>query len=529
MAIKSEKSIIEEAVLLAESWQHQANGLLTPFEKTLQNQMARLLSHPKDKIILTQMIDQSFRSASPARVADQANYLLNSYGVPDFFSAAEKLLMHAFMGIGRHLPQITIPKMVEKMREDILLEPISSEVTDRRTGRPSTATIAFTLSYEGKNPGNVQRVANVIASLFLEENLRIREKQVTETSEFLEKEMEKVKANLSELEAKIAVFKTAHMNELPDLLQVNMQSLNNIESNIGRLNEQLRNLKEREGYLQTQLASIPLGIEEEKRDKVRLAELKLQLVQLNTRFSDQYPDVIKTKAEIAELEKQVNDKSVKTDNPGHSDNPPDNPAYITLASQLSSTQADILSTQRQIQEADKMANLYRQRILNTPKVEEAYKAILIERDNTQAKYNDLMRKHMEAKVAQGLEKDQKGERFTLIEPARLPETPYKPNRLAIMLIGMVLGIGAGVGWASLREFTDHAIRDSESLVLATSFPVLGSIPEIVTEEDIQRKKRKRVIIIVALILSAVVGLIVFHLLVMDLNVFWAKLVRKVGM
>ena len=423
----------------------------------------------------------------------------------------------------------TTEEIVEKMREDLLLEPISSEVTDRRTGRPSTATIAFTLSYEGKNPGNVQRVANVIASLFLEENLRIREKQVTETSEFLEKEMEKVKANLSELEAKMAVFKTAHMNELPELLQVNMQSLNNLESTIGRLSEQLRNLKEREGYLQTQLASVPLEFEEENRDKVRLAELKVQLVHLTTQFSDQYPDVIKTKAEIAELEKQVNDKSVKTDNPGHSDNPPDNPAYITLASQLSSTQADILSTQRQIQEADKMRNLYRQRILNTPKVEEAYKAILIERDNTQAKYNDLMRKHMEAKVAQGLEKDQKGERFTLIEPARLPETPYKPNRLAIMLIGMVLGIGAGVGWASLREFTDHAIRDSGSLALATSFPVLASIPEIVTEEDIQRKKKKRVIMIVALVLSAVVGLIVFHLLVMDLNVFWAKLMRKVSL
>jgi succinoglycan biosynthesis transport protein ExoP len=423
----------------------------------------------------------------------------------------------------------TTEEIVEKMREDILLEPISADIADRRTGRSSVATIAFTLSYEGKNPGTVQRVANVIASLFLEENLRVREKQATETSEFIEKEMEKVKADLSELEAKMTVFKTAHMNELPDLLQVNMQSLNNHESSIGRLSEQLRNLKEREGYLQTQLASVPLEFEEGKRDKVRLAELKVQLVHLNTRFSDQYPDVIKTKAEIAEIEKQVNDKSVKTDNPGHSNDPPDNPAYITLASQLSSTQADILSTRRQIQEAEKTADMYRRRITNTPKVEEAYKAILIERDNTQAKYNDLMRKHMEARVAQGLEKDQKGERFTLIDPARLPETPYKPNRLAIVLIGLVLGVGAGVGWASLREFTDHAIRDSIGLALATGYPVLASIPEIITEEDIRLKRRKRVIMIVALVLSVITGLIVFHFLVMDLNVFWAKLMRKLSL
>jgi len=135
-----------------------------------------------------------------------------------------------------------------------------------------------------------------------------------------------------------------------------------------------------------------------------------------------------------------------------------------------------------------MADIYRQRIANTPKVEEAYKAILIERDNTQAKYDDLMRKHMEARVAQGLEKEQKGERFTLIEPARLPENPFKPNRKAILLIGLVLGMGAGVGWASLREFTDFSIRSSDTLALNTSFPVLASIP--VEQDKVDKMKEK---------------------------------------
>jgi polysaccharide chain length determinant protein (PEP-CTERM system associated) len=416
----------------------------------------------------------------------------------------------------------TNEEIVAKMRDDIILEPISADVVDRRTGRPSEATIAFTLSYEGKDPRIVQRISNTLATIFLEENLQVREKQATETSEFLEQEMDKVKAKLTELEAKMAAFKEAHVNELPDLLQVNMQSLNNIESNIQRLSEQLRSTKEREGYLMIQLAGVPRT--EEKRDKTRLDELKVQLVHLQTRFSGQYPDVIKTRAEIAELEKRL--KTTRAVIKNQENDQSDNPAYITLASQLSSTQADIASIKRQILEAEKTVGVYRQRIANTPKVEEAYKAILIERDNTQAKYNDLMRKHMEAMVAQGLEKGQKGERFTLIDPARLPETPDKPNRLAIMLIGMVLGIGAGVGWASLREFTDLSIRDSESLVLATSFPVLGSIPDIKTEEDLQKEKKKRITIIIGMALCIVAGLIVFHFLVMDLNVFWAKLMRK---
>ena len=415
-------------------------------------------------------------------------------------------------------------EIVDKMREDIILEPISAEVNDRRTGRPSTATIAFTLSYEGKNPNIVQKVANVLTSLFLEENLKQREKQATETSEFLENELEKIKTRLAEIDARMASYKSEHMNELPELLQVNMQSLNNMESTIARFNEQLRNLKEREGYLQTQLVSIPH--EEEKTDKTRLAELKVQLVYLQTRFSDQYPDVVKTKNEIAKLEKRVYSKDDK--NPSEANRTPDNPAYITLASQLSSTQAEIQSVKQQIKEAGERADEYRKRIANTPRVEETYKAIRIELENTQLKYNDLMRKHMEAKVAQGLEQEKKGERFSLIDPARLPEIPYKPNRLAIMLIGLVLGIGAGVGMASLREFTQQGIYDVTSLAAATSFPVLASIPEIEIPKDTARKKRNLIITIVAIAVLVIVGILLFHFFVMDLNIFWAKLMRKVG-
>jgi len=418
----------------------------------------------------------------------------------------------------------TTEEIMAEMKDDITLEPISTDVVDRRTGRPSVATIAFNLSYEGKDPQTVQRVSNTLASLFLEENYQVRERLATETTDFLEQETEKVKKTLAELDSSLAEFKEAHVNELPELIQVNMQSLNNIESNIQRLWEQLRSMKEREGYLQTQLASIPRT--DEKADKQRLDELKVQLVHLQARYSDKYPDVIKTQAEIAELENRLKvSKSVLKTN---EDNPSDNPAYITLDSQLSSTQAEITSIKKQIKEAEKSADKYRRRITNSPKVEEVYKSLLNERNNTQAKYDDLMRKHMEAEVAQGLEKEQKGERFTIIDPARLPELPDKPNRLAIILIGMVLGIGAGVGWASFREFTDPSVRNSESLFEATSFPVLASIPEIKTREDSERERKKRKTLIVSFIVIVVVAVLVFHFLVMDLNIFWAKLMRNLG-
>jgi RHH-type proline utilization regulon transcriptional repressor/proline dehydrogenase/delta 1-pyrroline-5-carboxylate dehydrogenase len=110
--------IVEDAVALAEVWQNRANALLTAEEKGIAQQMKGLVAHPLDKVVLTQLIDQSFRSENTARVADQINYLLTKYGVPDFFSSVERLLAQMFMGFGRYIPSISVPKMIEKMRHD---------------------------------------------------------------------------------------------------------------------------------------------------------------------------------------------------------------------------------------------------------------------------------------------------------------------------------------------------------------------------------------------------------------------------
>lgn len=110
--------IINEAIDLAKTWQNRANELLTVEEKGIAEQMMRLLTHPLDKVILIKMIDQSFRSHNPGRVADQINSLLKKYGVPDFFSSVEKLLVQMFLGLGRYIPSISVPKVIEKMRHD---------------------------------------------------------------------------------------------------------------------------------------------------------------------------------------------------------------------------------------------------------------------------------------------------------------------------------------------------------------------------------------------------------------------------
>jgi succinoglycan biosynthesis transport protein ExoP len=437
----------------------------------------------------------------------------------------------------------TIDEITTKMRADIELKMISANVLDKRTKRSKNATIAFTLSYQGRNPGVVQRVAGTLTSLFLEENIKVRERQVQETAEFLENELEKIQTRLGEVETRIAVFKQENINQLPELLQANIQSLDRLETAIAGLEEQRRSLNERRVYLQTELTAIVAYLETEdegdgtgKSEKIidperqRLELLKLEYNSLQSRYSDQHPDVIKIKAEIDRLETQLADqpqpKVANKATKKKDDKKIINPAYTTLKMELALNMREIASVKRMIKSYREKANQYRRRIETTPLIEGPYRALFRQRDNLQAKANDLLKKLMESRIAQGLEKAQKGERFTIIDPARRPGKPFKPNRLAIVLVGIVLGIGAGCGLVVLREVTDTSVWNARDLSRISGLPVLGSIPQMETEVEIKKRRVKRYAVAAAVVVITIAGALGVHFFVMDIKVIIATLIRR---
>ena len=416
---------------------------------------------------------------------------------------------------------VTMEEIVTKMTKDIKFATISADVLDPRSGRPSQATIAFSVSYTGTTPESAQLVANELSSLYMEENLKEREKQSVGTSKFLKEEMQTIHTSLAGIEGKIASFKQSNINSLPELSGVNMQAFDQADRDIKQLNDQLRTLREREGYLQSQLSSVQPELATS--DKEALRQLRLRQGDLKSRFSDQYPDVVKTKAEIKALEMQI--KSANMDPSG---NKPDNPAYITLDSQLAGVRSEIESARRQISDVVSRRESYQKRIMASPRVEEGYKNLLVERNNLQQKYDDLSRKAMEAKMAHGMEKEQLGERFTLVDPARLPERPFSPNVPAILLIGLILGLGSGVGMAALKESGDQSVRSADDLARITGFPVLVTVPAIITLKDKLSAARKRRWLLIALVVGVVVSIGIVHFFIMDLEVLWARLSRKLA-
>ncbi|MGI6657050.1 MAG: GNVR domain-containing protein [Desulfobulbus sp.] len=420
----------------------------------------------------------------------------------------------------------TPEEVVAKMRSDVQVEMLNADVFDPRTGRPATVTTAFTVTYAGKEPRSVLRVTDTLTSLFLEENLQARQQQVSETSAFLASEAQRIKEELAGVEKEIALFKEEHINELPELFQVNKQILDTIERNIDQANGELRSLKEREALLAAQMAGVLPSVEavtSRNREAETLQELRLQLAGLRQRYTDAYPDIAILKSQIAELEqRQASGATLSTE----ANRQPDNPAYVTLKAQIAATRAEMQMVRKQVESLEARANIYRKRIEATPHVEGEYLALVNHRNALQTKYNDLTIKHQEAKVAQELEKDQKGERFTLIDPARLPEQPVRPNRLLVVVFGVILASGVGVGCAALREMTDQSVRSAEMLAALVKAPVLATIPRIVTQEERQRQQKRRVVLAVSLVTTLIVAVLLVHFFVMDLDVLWAKASRR---
>ena len=152
-------------------------------------------------------------------------------------------------------------------------------------------------------------------------------------------------------------------------------------------------------------------------------------------------------------------------------------------------------------------------------------ALMRDYQNAHAKHQEVMNKILEARIAEGMEEHQKGEKFTLIDPASFPEKPVSPKRLLIFLAGLLCSLGAGLGSVALAEHLDHSVNNSDDLARLTGLPVLGSIIRIQTQEDIVRAQRKRKLIWVVSGFSLIIGLVLFHLLYMDLWILAAKLLR----
>jgi uncharacterized protein involved in exopolysaccharide biosynthesis len=491
--------------------------------------------------------------------------------------------------------------LLKQMSKDIGLKMISADVIDPRSGRPTSATIAFEVSYTSVNPELAAKVANELTTLYLSENLNNRTQTARDAAQFLESEGDRLNRHIGELEADLAKFKDKHSQQLPELTTLNMQLMDRVEEELRTQEARKSSLEQQRVYLEAQLVqlkpnsaifsetgerilssadrlkmarsqldsakavygrdhpdvirlqrevsgleqgvsaaeaarSVPTGAAFDGNDlKRRLQSAQAALALAESRYGPEHPDRIRLQREVESLQAQVAaaagaDTAAPATNTSRKLKPieADNPAYVQIQAQLSGTVNDIDATDEQIRKLRVQVAEYRQNLSLGPQVEQQYRELLRDYDNTKLKYMEVRSKETEAKAAQNLETDRKGERFTLIDPPLPPEEPVSPNRRLIIALGLLLSVGLAVGLLYLLENVDRSVRGRFDLLSLTGVPPLALVPHIQTDSDRRAERRRMRLVVTGAMASLTIAVALTHFLYRPLDVLWFTLARRMG-
>jgi len=431
----------------------------------------------------------------------------------------------------------TLPRedVIAKMRADISVNVLS----DLGGGQDLQA---FRIVYRGKEPRLVAEVANALASLFIEENLKAREEQATGTADFLQNQLQETRKRLEAQEAKLKDFKLQHLGEMPEQQTADLQILGQLQSQLQLESDALDRAQQQKSYLQSMLPAtapvvdldevVPAAPKATERQgpKSPLTIHKEQLAKLQTIFTDKYPAVQRFKKQI-EAEEALEaarppqaPASSGAAAPGSAEPAPAPPAptaaqaaprpskYFNpvVESQLKQLDDEVTKHKEERQRLSKLVSSYQGKLEAIPVREQQISDLVRDYEISKANYGQLLEKQLSAETATQLEIRQKGERFSILDPAQPAERPSKPNRILINAGGSLGGLALGLLLALATEFLGMSITAPAQITEITNLPVLEVIPLIRTYAD--KRLRKRLLVLVVSTAAGVIGCAILILL-----------------
>ena len=368
-------------------------------------------------------------------------------------------------------------------RED-LIEMLRKDIEIKVMGDSKKGGDAFSINYTGKDPYVTMQVTNTLASFFIDENLKAREQYAEGTSEFLSNELDRAKQDLEVQERALRRFKESRMGSLPEQLEANLRTLDRLQMELQSLNIAMRAAEERK-IVQEEAAGAAVNSPSAGGRQVSLeAELERlnnELAFLRSTYKESYPDIIIVKNRIQDIESRIEARESPSDKDGADAKKPARTygggEYKAQIAALSEREAGV---RRQIKE-------YEKRVEDSPANEQRMSDLHRDYDISFKNYQTLLEKKLNARLAENMEKRQKGERFKVIDPANLPERPYKNDKMKVAFGGLAAGVGAGLGLIFMMEYLNPAFRKPEELEAVLPYQVLASIP--VFQKKQTEKKR----------------------------------------
>ena len=389
---------------------------------------------------------------------------------------------------------------------------------------------AFRIQYSGGDPQLVSQVTNELASLFIEENLKAREQQAQGTSEFLTNQMEETKKTLEDQEAKLKDFRLKHIGEMPEQQSADLQILGQLQSQLQLEGDALNRAEQQKNYTESMMASSESGgvVDLDDGDTTKpngagrpmapgampanpAAVKEKQLAELQARgYTENHPDIRRLRQEIERINKNSKElaatasPTVTPDIPAQVAQIPAPPAsakrppvappkYVNpvLQAQLNALDSEIAKHKEQVQSLSKQVAGYQAKLEQIPVREQEITGLVRDYEISKAHYGQLLNSELSAATATQLEVRQKGEKFSILDPAQPAQKPSKPNRALINAGGSLGGLALGLFLALATEFLGMSITSADHLTAVSGLPVLEVIPSIETRMGrLVRRRRK---------------------------------------
>jgi polysaccharide chain length determinant protein (PEP-CTERM system associated) len=395
--------------------------------------------------------------------------------------------------VGQVPPEV----VVDRMRKDIRLDLQGVETSGR------TATIAFTVSYSGRDPATTAEVANRLASYYVEANTQSRERQAARTAEFLAQQVTSMQSELDQQERRTTDFVKRFTGELPQQIEVNMSALSRLSSLLTLNADYQLRVAERRERLEKELADESLAaglVSDANIDEAQLTKLKQELAALRGKFSDRYPEVVRLKGEIATLEAQIASSRGGGSRRSGSRSAPADPE---TAARFAAFDAELQQLKKEEASLRRQIAAYEARVAATPTRGREIEQISRGRDVTRAQYESLLKQYEDARIAASLERGNNGQQFRILDPAVPPILPAAPQRFLLMLLATAAALGAAFVAVVIAERLDNTFHSPDELRDAVNVPILATIPQVAS--SVRNKVKQMFVAGAALVGLAVIA------------------------
>lgn len=390
-------------------------------------------------------------------------------------SNLEKMIERFNLFAGEEFKNVLLDDKIQDLRKRITVE-VSRSRRDREAD-------AFTITFRDRDASTAMRVANGLATHFIDENLKVRETQALGTSDFLESELESTRKRLEELEKELKDYRARYMGELPEQLETNLRVLDRLNAQLNEKEQSLRSARvnlaalleaenlARQAVVVPPAQPAPTGRETE--ETMSLPQLRERLAALLASYTENHPDVVRVKNRIAKLE------AAGAGEASPAGSAPPAPVLSTAEAErmrqktilegvIRNLEGDIARLHREIRD-------YQAKVDAAPRREQELLTLKRDYELIRSSYNSLLNRKLEADIAVNMERKQKGEQFQILDPARLPEKPTAPDLRRIFAITLVAAFALAGGLVFLLEMTDTSIRKPREAEEKFGLPVLAAV------------------------------------------------------